>query len=205
MANKNRQRGKYYEDKIVKIFQKIFNLNKHQLYRASFSGARNTVELNGDLCFYDPEKYPLIIECKYYSNMILDHFFPACNSYVDKWLQQIQQEKRNYIQTFNKEPLTIIIAGKPYNSNHHNVIIENEVILEDLDEVWGIKEYIKFFSNKLSRHYILLDFLYIERLLEAFGLLNRNLINVSLDKILELNNEEILDEVELNFYNRNIQ
>ena len=204
MSNKNKQRGKYYEDKIVKIFQKIFNLNKHQLYRASFSGMRNTVELNGDLCFYDPEKYPLIVECKYYQNMILDHFFPICNSYIDKWLLQIQNEKRNYINAFNKEPLTIIIAGKPYNNNHHNVIIENQVILEDLDEVFGIKEYLKFFSNKLSRHYILLDFIYINRLLEAFNLLDRNLANIQIDKLLKSNDKELLDELEINFYNHNI-
>lgn len=170
-GNTNKRRGKYFEDVIVKDYRRIFRLDKYQCYRSGSSGARTTIEYNGDVSFNEPDKYPLITECKYYKNMTLDNFFPGCCSYINNWLQQINNQKHHYINNFNKVPLTIIVAGRPYDKHHHIVIENDDIECEDLDVVAGIHQYMIFYSSKMKRNYIMIDYIYLERLLEFYCLL----------------------------------
>lgn len=175
-TNTNKRRGKYFEDVIVKDYRKLFRLDKYQCYRAGSSGARTSIEYNGDVSFSNPEQYPLITECKYYRNLTLDHFFPGCCSFINKWLQQINNQKQHYIDRFNKIPLTIIVAGRPYDKHHHVIIENQDLELEDLDVIAGIHQHMVFYSSKMKRNYIMTDYIYLERLLEYYGLLDRRQI-----------------------------
>ena len=177
MPNINKQRGKYFEEKVVAAYRQLLNLQKHECYRASFSGARSSVELNGDISFSQPEKYPVITECKYYQNMSLENFFPICNSYIDEWLEQVQEEKHKYMSKFIVEPLVLIVTSKPYQKSPF-MIIENDllsdavVFMEDLIETFGINTFVQFYSEKFKRKYLLTDFQYIDRLFMAFKINN---------------------------------
>ena len=151
MSISNKARGKYLENKITNSYRKIFNLNEFECYRAGSSGARTSIEYNGDISFSNPNKYNLITECKYYSNLILNDFFPNCNSFIEKWLAQINIEKQHYIDKFNKIPLTIIIASKPHGKYH--LIVENIEYIPNENI-----SYIKFFSTNQNRSYYLIDF-----------------------------------------------
>ena len=123
--NKNKQHGKYFENKIAEQFRTALNLSKHECYRSSFSGARSTVEF-GDITFSDPVKYPFIIECKYYQSMKLDDFFPECKSYIKEWIKQLLQEKSRYIESFKKHPITLLVAGRP-RLNDSYVLVEDYI------------------------------------------------------------------------------
>ena len=167
MSNPNKRKGKYFEDKITKDYQILFNLNKIDCYRSSNSGARTSIEYNGDITFSDPIKYNLITECKFYKDLTLDHIFPICQSYIDNWLKQSEIEKEHYIKEFNKIPLSIIIASRPFNHNNHYVIITNN----NFSLSSNISEYIIFKSSKMNRSYILINYSNITLLFEQFNLL----------------------------------
>ena len=166
MTNINKRKGKYFEDKITKDYQTLFNLSKIECYRSSNSGARTSIEYNGDITFSDPIKYNLITECKFYKDIILDHIFPICQSYIDEWLKQSEVEKNHYIQQFNKIPLSIIIAGKPFNRNNHYVIITNDSIT-----LSNISNYLIFRSSKMNRNYTLINYSDITLLFNQFSLI----------------------------------
>lgn len=166
MTNINKRKGKYFEDKITKDYQTLFNLSKIECYRSSNSGARTSIEYNGDITFSDPIKYNLITECKFYKDIILDHIFPICQSYIDEWLKQSEVEKNHYIQQFNKIPLSIIIAGKPFNRNNHYVIITNDNIT-----LSNISNYLIFRSSKMNRNYTLINYSDITLLFNQFSLI----------------------------------
>ena len=123
--NKNKQHGKYFENKVAEQLRIALNLSKHECYRASFSGARSTVEI-GDITFSDPVKYPFIVECKYYQSMKLDDFYPECRSYIKEWINQLHQEKDRYIKQFNNIPIALIVAGRPRLSNSY-VLVDNYI------------------------------------------------------------------------------
>ena len=153
MPISNKQRGKYFENKITLDYQKLFKLDKTECYRAGSSGARTSIEYNGDISFSNPEKYPLITECKYYSKMTLDDFFPVCKSYIDKWLKQVYIEKDHYIKKYNKEPFVVIIAGRPYLNDHYVIILqENFKYLKD------IRAILKFYSESQKKQYNLISY-----------------------------------------------
>ena len=164
MALTNKARGKYLENKITSSYREIFNLNEFECYRAGSSGARTSIEYNGDISFSNPKKYPRITECKYYSKMTLDDFFSTCNSYIEKWLAQINIEKEHYIKKFNIIPLTIITASKPHGKIH--IIIENIDYIPD-----RTISHIKFKSEKQNRFYYIIDYNYIIELFKSFKLL----------------------------------
>ena len=166
MTNSNKRKGKYFEDKITKDYQTLFNLSKIECYRSSNSGARTSIEYNGDITFSDPVKYNLITECKFYKDIILDHIFPISQSYIDEWLKQSEVEKNHYINQFNKIPLSIIIAGKPFNRNNHYVIITNDSIT-----LSNISNYLIFRSSKMNRNYTLINYSDITLLFNQFNLI----------------------------------
>ena len=122
----NKQRGKFFEEKIAKTYRDIFNLSKHECYRAGSSGARTTIEYNGDITFSDPIKYPIITECKYRKNLDINDIFPICNNEVNKWIEQALSQQGLYKKMFKKDPLTLIICGKPYMSNPWCILLYYE-------------------------------------------------------------------------------
>ena len=152
MPNVNKRKGKYFEEKIAEDYRKFFKLDKTECYRSGSSGARTSIEYNGDISFSNPNKYRIITECKYYSDMILDHFFPVCHSYIDYWITQVEEEKSRYIQKYHEIPLSIIIAGRPYDKNYHVVIINDNINLDP------IKCKLTFYSKLHAREFILINY-----------------------------------------------
>lgn len=176
-GNTNKRRGKYFEDVIVKDYRKIFKLDKFQCYRAGSSGARTTIEYNGDVSFAEPDKYALITECKYYKTCDLDHFFPTCSAYIDKWLLQLDKEKNHYIEQFGLKirddmdgPLCILIVGKPYHKDHY-LIIENEDLYPIIENTFT--SIIRFYSSKMRRHYIMISYYNLEVLFQIAHLIEK--------------------------------
>lgn len=154
--NRNKARGKYFENKIVKLYQDWFKLNQYECYRAGSSGARTTIEFNGDISFADPLKYSIVTECKYYSNVLLDHFFPVCNNYIDEWLLQLNDERDRYVDQFNKIPLTLLVVGRPRNKNIYVTIQNNDENIDSYVKT-NFSAYLQFYSNSLKRKYTMIN------------------------------------------------
>lgn len=163
MPNANKRKGKYFEDKIANDYREIFKLDKLECYRSSNSGARTSIEYNGDITFKEPLKYNLITECKFYSTLELTHIFPVCNSYIDEWISQLINEKKHYINNFNKDPLAIIIASKPYLKFHYVILLE--------DKIKDIIPKITFYSNKHKKYFTMITYDNIELLFKKYKLI----------------------------------
>lgn len=123
MANKNKIRGNYYEEKIVKLYRKTLGLNQFECYRAGSSGARQTLEINGDISFSDPNSYPIITECKYRINLQERDLFPYISSQCQSWIDQTIEEKDRYIKYFNHQVLALLVMGRPYIKDDFVLII----------------------------------------------------------------------------------
>lgn len=152
----NKQRGKFFEEKITTFYRKLFGLSKHQCFRAGSSGARTSIELTGDITFTDPEKYPIITECKYRKTFELYDFFPICNRDVEDWIEQSERQKKLYNSHFNNiNPLLLLIVGKPYLSSPW------VVILNDIDRFKDSKifhlNHLTFTNKKINKQFIVLS------------------------------------------------
>jgi hypothetical protein len=157
----SKRKGKSFEDKIVDDVRELLYLDKYRCYRAGSSGSRTSIELTGDVSFTDPLKYRIIIECKYRKTLSLDDFFPVCSAEVCSWIEQNLEQKKRYINEFNVEPLSVIIASRPYMRNHY-VIVENQ----GLDPTcYSIEQYMIFYNERLKRSFLMIAFRDIKKLL----------------------------------------
>lgn len=168
MPNTNKIKGKYFEEKIAKDYRDILKLSKLDCYRSSNSGARESIEYTGDITFKDPLKYNLITECKYYSSLKLEHIYPICNSYIDEWINQVFKEREHYKSQFNKEPLSIIIASKPYLKDHYIIIVNDN----DCFNQYDIIPKIVFYSKPNDRFFTLVSYSSIRLLFNSFSLID---------------------------------
>lgn len=114
MTNIQKERGKYFERRIVDSIRKTFELKKFECQRASSSG---TGEFEfGDIFFNDPEKYPFIIECKFGYNWEFSTFFPETNKIVLKFLEEAFEAGLKYKAKINKDPeLICVVLAKPHH------------------------------------------------------------------------------------------
>ena len=145
--NTNKSRGKYFEEKVVKEYRKTFNLSKVECYRASSSGARTTVEIQGDISFSDPIRYPIITECKYRISISPDDFFPIVNNEIEKWIDQ----NHNQINLFKKEfpdfkgnIYSSVIIGRPHQK------VENYYTILTMENIYDNKFLYKIISLSKS-------------------------------------------------------
>lgn len=152
----NKQRGKYFEEKITSYYRKIFELSNLQCFRSGSSGARISIELTGDITFTDPKAYPIITECKYRKDIDLTDFFPICNSEIDTWIEQSDRQYELFVTNIKEiKPLKVLIVGKPYLS------IPWVVILNDIDDMNLTdsrvfkSNYLIFTSRKYNKRFLL--------------------------------------------------
>ncbi len=112
MTNKQKERGKYFERKIVDTIREAFQLKKYECQRASSSG---TGEFEfGDIFFNDPEKYPYVFECKFGYDWELNTFFPETNTIILKFLEEAFMAGLKYRNKINKDPqLICVVLAKP--------------------------------------------------------------------------------------------
>lgn len=104
-------------------------MNRHECFRAGSSGARTTIEYNGDITLADPIKYNIITECKYRLDITLDDLFPVLNSEVENWLEQSNEQIKLYNANLIKQenynvPVSVIITGRPHMKveNYYTII-----------------------------------------------------------------------------------
>ena len=162
----NKQRGKYFEEKITSYYRKIFELSNLQCFRSGSSGARISIELTGDITFTDPKAYPIITECKYRKDINLTDFFPICNSEIDTWIEQSDRQYELFVTNIKEiKPLKVLIVGKPYLS------IPWVVILNDIDDINLTcskvfqSNYLIFSSKKYDKRFLLTT---LDNLIEIF-------------------------------------
>ena len=125
--NTNKNRGKYFEEKIVKEYRKHLGLSKLECFRASSSGARTSLEITGDISFSDPLRHPIITECKYRMSISLDDLFPSVNNEIEKWISQnmdqIELFKKEFPE-YNGKIFSSVIIGRPHQKveNYYTII-----------------------------------------------------------------------------------
>ncbi len=113
MTNKQKERGKYFERKIVESIRKTFELKKFECQRASSSG---TGEFEfGDIFFSDPEKHPYIFECKFGYNWEFSTFFPYVSKQILNFLKEAFAAGEKYKLKIKQDPkLICVVLAKPH-------------------------------------------------------------------------------------------
>lgn len=152
----NKQRGKYFEEKITSYYRKIFELSNLQCFRSGSSGARTSIELTGDITFTDPITYPIITECKYRKDIDLTDFFPICNSEIDTWIEQSDRQYELLVANVKEiKPLKVLIVGKPYLSTPWVVILNDINDMNLTDSRVFKSNYLIFTSRKYNKRFLL--------------------------------------------------
>jgi len=112
MPAKNKSRGKYFEDKIANEIRQALNLTKKEVHRNISSGV--ALFESGDI--WTP--WPCIIECKYYKTFEVRHIIEE-KDYIVRWLdEQVNKERLRFIQVYNKDPLCMLVIGRPYHPSY---------------------------------------------------------------------------------------
>jgi Holliday junction resolvase len=135
MTNTQKERGKYFERKIVDSIRKTFELKKFECQRASSSG---TGEFEfGDIFFNDPEKFPYIFECKFGYNWEFSTFFPSVSKQILNFLKEAFEAGEKYKIKIKQDPkLICVVLAKPHYKPLGIVTepilqIENPIIIPD--------------------------------------------------------------------------
>lgn len=139
VGNKNKRRGKYYEDIVADLFRKYSGLLKEDCCRSRLSGV-GTIEY-GDIYFKDFEYYGgFILECKYNKNNILDGIFPEFNKLYLSYFKEVYRYYNNYIERYNHPPKYWgIVHSKPYYKNYITLFNSNisfEIPIVKSKDLW---------------------------------------------------------------------
>jgi len=125
-----KQRGKYFERKIVELLRKELSLPKWCLFRNIASGtAEHEI---GDIwvnpcCF----KQHFVFECKYRKSLPKNLL---TSSSFKKWLSQLEGEISKYREIFDVTPIGVIFIGQPYKSALVIVYKEGKSEIKTLEE-----------------------------------------------------------------------
>lgn len=113
MANKQKERGKYFENKTALKIRENLNMMAHECTRAPNSG--NGEFEFGDIFFTDPIKYSFILECKWGYDWDFCTLFPETNKLVLDFLEEVHIARNKYIDKFKRVPYTAgVIMAKPH-------------------------------------------------------------------------------------------
>ena len=117
MSNANKQKGKYFENRVVKLLRESLELNDHECLRSPFSG--NGEFEFGDIYFTNIKKYPIIIECKFGYDWTDSDFMPGLSKKLHNFVDQVSNSEKKYFQkmssiTDNSNLFTCVVLSKPY-------------------------------------------------------------------------------------------
>jgi hypothetical protein len=104
----NKQRGKYFEDKVAAIIRTELGLNKGEAHRFYESGMA-TGEY-GDIRL----PYPWVVECKYYQDISLDTLVFSKSKRLKEWFTSLNKDAKKYESVYNKKPLKTLITSRPH-------------------------------------------------------------------------------------------
>jgi hypothetical protein len=116
MTNKNKEKGKYFENKIVQKIRKSFELKPHECRRADESG-NGTFEY-GDIYFTDFEKYPFVFECKFHESWTFQGLFPSLNKIFLDWYEELYDATIKYNNYYKHEPY---FSGVVFSKSYHTI------------------------------------------------------------------------------------
>lgn len=112
MTNRNKQRGKYFEDKIAASIRKSWSLKPHQCKRCAFSGEAN--HEYGDIWFNDYEKYPVVLECKFQAFWNFQSLFKTLPQKFYEFMEQLGEAVDQYAGYFGQQPaFSGVVFSKP--------------------------------------------------------------------------------------------
>jgi len=110
---KQKERGKYFERRVVDMIRKSLNLKKYECQRAATSG--NMEFEFGDIYFNDPIKYPFIFECKFGYNWEFSSFFPTLSKQLLNFLKEAYIARDKYIEKLEVLPKHVsVVLAKPH-------------------------------------------------------------------------------------------
>lgn len=115
MANKNKRRGKYFEDVVANILCTKCNLTKSSCFRSPNSG--NGAFEYGDI-FFDTSCSikECVFECKYHKSWNFTSFFPALSKGFLSWVDELLQAVEKYKHNNGTDPKHFgIVFSKPYS------------------------------------------------------------------------------------------
>lgn len=109
MSNKNKDRGKYFENQISEKIRLFLNIKKKDLHR-NFESGNAKIEY-GDI--YLP--FNCVIECKYHKSWTFNTLMKE-NKQIKDWIQQLDDAVAKYIKDNDLIPLKSLIISKPYEN-----------------------------------------------------------------------------------------
>jgi hypothetical protein len=114
MANKNKNKGKYFENKIAKLIREAYGLKNHECRRADESG--NGKFEYGDIFFTDYEKYPQVYEIKFHEEWTFQGLFPRLNKLFLNWYEELYAAIQKYTFYYMTPPeVNGLIFSKAYH------------------------------------------------------------------------------------------
>jgi len=113
VTSKQKAKGKYFESKIASLICEGLNLDEYQCKRSPFSG-NERLEF-GDIYFSNPEKYGIIIECKFHNDWDMRSIWPTVGSKFLSFLDELHEAYNKYKHKFNRDPIFAgVVFSKPY-------------------------------------------------------------------------------------------
>jgi len=170
--NRNKERGKRFENKIANVIRECWGLRKDECHRAQSSG---TFTSDYSDIIIRPFEYKLphiIIECKYRNSKTLTYnklLNPG--NLLDKFYEQIDEAGYKYLEEYETTPLKLITYGTP-NMRPIVAIEETEFLhLQQYPETYNLQYHSNMFNTlTLFMKVRTLKFVFIQMFVdELFG------------------------------------
>ena len=114
MANRNKQRGKQFENRVAEIIRRKWNLTRKECHRALSSGTFRTDFSDIEIMPFEYKMPYIIIECKYRKpNTLTYRKFINPDRLLEDWYEQITIAGYKFAEEFGKFPLRLIVYGIP--------------------------------------------------------------------------------------------
>ena len=110
--NKNKTKGKYFENKTAGVLRLHWNLTSDECHRAQSSG---TFKSDYSDVIIRPFKYKLpciLFECKYRTKYPIRRFLNPKGDVKD-WWNQVSAAGKQFEQTYFTSPLKVVVFGIP--------------------------------------------------------------------------------------------
>ena len=125
MMNRNKQKGKYLERKVVELFR-LNNIPCHRAY-TSGTGDREV----GDIIF---DNHDIIVECKNTKSFSIFMLFKN-NKMIHDYLNQLEKEKHKYVSLYNRIPLSILAINNYEKRSGVYTLVKKKDIQSYLDRI----------------------------------------------------------------------
>jgi hypothetical protein len=152
--NRNKQKGKYFENTIAQLIRDELGLDKRYVSRAKSSGISE--EEFGDIIISPAlfDKLPFIIECKFGYNFTLDYYLtktPLKSNPLHKFFDQVLREYNTFTRYAERnnikiQPIPVLIYSGAYNPIMVSFIVKYtpKNVLKEIQKYNRIVSYLRF-------------------------------------------------------------